>query len=73
MNLDPDELKDLEKLEKVLISKKILFKKIRIIHGKGENSKIKGNICNILKETTNIFNILPRPAVSNGFNLLLHL
>ena len=73
MTLDPDELKDLTKLEKVLISKKILFKKIRIIQGKREFSKIKGNICNILRETTNICNILPRPAASNGFDLPLNL
>ena len=41
LDLIPDELKDLKKLEKVLISKRILFKKIAIMHGKGEFSKIK--------------------------------
>ena len=37
MALDPipDELQDLKKIEKVLISKRILFKKIPIMHGKG--------------------------------------
>ena len=36
MNLDPipDELKDLKELEKKIISKGIIFKKIVIIHGK---------------------------------------
>ena len=49
MSLDsiPDELKDLKKLEKILISKRIIFKKIAIMHGKGEFAKIKGSICNI--------------------------
>ena len=32
----PDELRDFKKLESVLISKRILFKKITIILGKGE-------------------------------------
>ena len=62
----PNELKGLKKLEKVLISKRILFKKIAIMHGKGEFSKIKRSICNIPIEAVNICNILPRPAVSNG-------
>ena len=62
----PDELKYLKKLEKHLISKRIIFKKIAIMHGKGEFAKIKGSICNIPIETANICNILPRPADSNG-------
>ena len=67
-SLDPisDELKYLKKLEKDLISKRIIFKKIAIMHGKGEFAKIKGSICNIPIETANICNILPRPADSNG-------
>ena len=43
MSLDPipDEMKNLKKLEKVLIiPKTILFKKKAIMHGKGEISKI---------------------------------
>ena len=62
----PDELKDLKELEKVVIFKRILFKKIAIMHGKSEFFKINGSICNILIEAANICNILPRPAVSNG-------
>ena len=62
----PDELKNLKKIEKIHeISKKTSLK-IAIMHGKGEFSKIKGRICNIPIETANIYNILPRPAVSNG-------
>ena len=66
LDVMPDELRYLRKLEKVLISKRLLFKKIAIMHGKGEFSKIKGSICNIPVEAANICNILPRPAVSNG-------
>ena len=62
----PNDFKDLKKLEKVLISERILFKKIAIIHGKAEFSKIKGRFANIPVEAENICNILPRPAVSNG-------
>ena len=38
----PDILKDLKKLEKFLILRRILFKKITIMHENGEFSKIKG-------------------------------
>ena len=39
MSLDPiqDELKDLKESEKILISKRILFKKIAIMHGKDKH------------------------------------
>ena len=65
MALDPIpyELKKRKKLEKVLISKRVLFKKIAIMHGKSEFSKIKGSIYNIPVETANICNILTRPTV----------
>ena len=55
-------------LEKVLISRMILFKKIAMMHSKGEFSKIKGSISNITIEAANICIVLPRPAVSNGFS-----
>ena len=72
MALDPtpDELNDFKKLEKVLISKRISFKKIGIMHGKGEFLKIKGSISNIPIEAANICNILPRLAVSSGLNVV---
>ena len=47
----PDELKDLKKLGKILISKKIIFQKIAIVHRKEEFAKNKGSICNIPIET----------------------
>ena len=59
------DLKNLKKLEKVLISKRSLFQKIAIMQGKGEFSKIKGSICNIPIEAANICNILPRSASEN--------
>ena len=67
MALDPtpDEIKDFKKFEKVLVSKRILFKKKAIMQGKGDFSKIKRNICNVPTETLNICDILPRPAVSS--------
>ena len=66
LDLIPDELKDFKKTEKVLIAKIILFKKIAIMHGKGELFKIKESVYTISIEATNKCNILPRPAVSNG-------
>ena len=68
MDLDsiPDELKSIKKSEKIVIFNVPLFKKIEIMHGTGELSKIKGSICNIPIKAANICNILPRLAVFNG-------
>ena len=49
-----NELKDFKKLEKVLISKRILFNRITIMHGKGDFAKIKGRICNAPIEIENV-------------------
>ena len=64
MALDPipDELGYLRKLGKVLISKRLLFKKIAIMPGKGEFYKIKGSICNIPVEAADTCNILPNSS-----------
>ena len=45
MSLDPtqDELKDFKKLGKTLISKRIIFQQMAIMHGKGKFAKIKGS------------------------------
>ena len=61
----PDELKNFKKMEKILLSKRIIFRKIAIMHAKGEFAKIKGSICNIPIETANICNIFPRFSDSN--------
>ena len=50
----------------MLISRRILFKKATIMHGKGEFLKIKGNICNVPIETESVYNVLPRPVNNNG-------
>ena len=44
MSVDPiqDELKDFEKLGKILISKRTIFQQMAIMHGKGKFAKIKG-------------------------------
>ena len=56
MKLDPipDQLKDFKKFKITLIFKRIMFKKIAIFHRKGEFSKIKVSICNILIETVTL-------------------
>ena len=63
MEIDPipNELKDLKCLEKILISKRILLGKIAIMNGKSKFSETKETI-----ELAGIFNVLPRPADSNG-------
>ena len=40
------------------------------MHGKGEFAKIKGSICNVPIDTSNICKVLPRPADSNGLILV---
>ena len=47
--------------KKLLIFKRILFKKVAIMHGMDKFSKIEESICNIPVETSNISNFLPRP------------
>ena len=66
----PKQLQNLRKLEKVLISRRILFKKVAIMHGKGEFIEIKRNIGNIPVETDTICNVLPRPVNNNGLVLV---
>ena len=57
-------MKQSKKLEEVLISKKILFKKIVAMHGKAKLTKIKASIRNTPKEVGNMQYL--GPAVSNG-------
>ena len=49
---------------------KSFIQKFVIMHGKGEFAKIKGSICNVPIETSNICKMLPRPADSNGLILV---
>ena len=59
-----DVLIGLNRLERVLISKRILFKKVTIMP-KGNFPKLKGSICNVPIDTVDISDVLPREADSN--------
>ena len=65
----PDLLIGLNRLERVLISKIILFKKLTIIP-KGNFSKLKDSICNVPIDTVDISNVLPCVADSNDLFLI---
>ena len=61
----PEILSNLNRLERVLIFHRILFKKVSIML-KGRFSKLKGSMCNIPIESYDITNVLPCGADSNG-------
>ena len=61
----PKILLNLIRLERILISRRILFKKIAIM-SKEQFPKLKGSICNIPVNTLGITNVLPHSADSNG-------
>ena len=60
-----ENLKNIRKLEKVFIAKRVLFKKLHVMH-KGQSLKIRGAISNVPIDTIGISNTLPRQADSNG-------
>ena len=59
----------LNRLEKTLISKRILFKKITIMP-KEQQPKIRGAVCNIPIQADAVSNVLPRPADNDGVVLV---
>jgi len=61
----PVEFQNIRKLEKILISKRILFKKVTIMP-KGQSPKMKGAICNVPIKADSICNVLPRGMDNNG-------
>ena len=61
----PPEIYNLKRLEKLLISKRILFKKIAVM-SKGQQQKIKGAVCNVPIQAEEIYNCLPQSMDSNG-------
>ena len=65
----PDVLDTLNRLEKTLISKRILFKKITVMP-KGQQPKIRGAVCNIPVQADAISNVLPRPSENDGVVLV---
>ena len=65
----PHHLSNVNRLERVLIAKRILFKKV-VIMPKGNSPKIKGAICNVPVDAESVCDVLPRPACSNGLLIL---
>ena len=61
----PAEIKKLNRLERIFIARRILFKKVTIMP-KGQFPKLKGAICNIPTETSDIANVLPCSVDSSG-------
>ena len=67
--LPTDELKKLNRLERLLISQRILLKKVAAMP-KGQFPKLNGAICNISIETKDITNILPQEAGGSGLSFV---
>ena len=61
----PDDLANMNRLERVIISRRILFKKVTIMP-KGQAPKLKGSICNVPVNTNDVANTLPQGADSSG-------
>ena len=61
----PSRFRNLQKLEKIIIAKRLLFKKMTIMP-KGQCPKIKSAICNVLINTDDICKVLPRGMDKNG-------
>ena len=61
----PHDLANMNRLERAIISRRILFKKITIMP-KGQTPKLKGSICNVPVNTNDVANTLPQGADSNG-------
>ena len=62
----PEQSSHLKRLERILVSQRILFKKVLIMHGKEEFAKIMGSICNIPIEKSNICKVLLGPQTVIG-------
>ena len=66
INFSPKEFESINKLERVLVSRRILFKKV-VTMPKGKLPKTKGSLCNNpVNEVYNNCRSLPRPADSTG-------
>ena len=61
----PVEFQSIRLLEKVLIAKRLLFKKVTIMPS-GQMLKIFGTICNVPVDTVEVTDLLPCSADSNG-------
>ncbi|XP_057310266.1 uncharacterized protein LOC130648243 [Hydractinia symbiolongicarpus] len=65
IDIQPTQLSSLNKLERILIAKRMLFTKV-IIMPKGQMAKIKGAVCNVPINVSDTAKVLPRGADSNG-------
>ena len=65
----PKESSDIRKLEKVLVAKRLLFKKITIMP-KSQFPKVKGAIYNFPIDSVDVSSLLPRQADSNGLMII---
>ena len=62
----PKQFQDINRLERLLASRRILFKKVTVMP-KGKSLKMKRSICNVpVTEVDANCHTLPRPADSNG-------
>lgn len=61
----PSDIAKLRRLEKTIIAKRLLFKKIAIMP-KGQPPKLKESICNLPLDIETVCDILPRGPHSNG-------
>ena len=59
----PEEFRDIRRLERVLVARPLLFKKINIMP-KGQSPKLKGALCNIPIDVADGCNTLSRQADS---------
>ena len=65
----PPEIANLEKLEQILVSQRIVFQKI-VVMPKGQQRKIRGAICNVPVSCEETCRVLPRPPDSSGIIML---
>ena len=65
----PQELSSLQKLEQILMPKRIVFEKI-VVMPKGQQRKIKGAICNVPVDCEQTCRVLPRRPSSSGIIML---
>ena len=58
----PKEVRDIQRLERFLIARQALFKKISIM-SKGQFAKLKGKLCNVPIDAVDICKTLPCSAI----------
>ena len=61
----PKEFRDIRRLERVLVARRLLFKKTNIIP-KGQFPKLKGALWNIPIDAVDVYNTVPCLEDSNG-------